>query len=339
MLSIGSVRRRRQIGFTLIELLVVIAIIAILIGLLVPAVQKVREAAARSKCSNNMKQLGTGCHGYADKTNNNKLPPAVLVGRGIGSYDDTNMGPNWAVLILPHVEQEPLYKQYQISIQNYQNFAKINGSTGSNDQGWRGMRGQNIPVYICPSESNGDTLGGRQGGGWARGNYAANAGPADPNATRNGAGSSSNYGLPGNGPMGINYGIGLQQWTNQSGTSNCIMINHIRVGPSADDMRGTWAFGQAGGSYTSLHAAGDCYTPNDTGCCSDDVSGCNDRPDIQMGCWSGGYGQAQARSEHSGGVMTCFGDVSVKFISNSIDERTWYIMNSRNSGQTMQYNF
>ena len=110
------------------------------------------------------------------------------------------------------------------------------------------------------------------------------------------------------------------------------MINHIRVGPSADDMRGSWAFGQAGGSYTSLHAAGDCYTPNDTGDNSDDVLGCVNRKDIAMGCWGSGYGQGQARSTHSGGVNTGMGDGSVRFVRNTVSQRTWFLMNSASDG-------
>src|SRR5262249_35700797 len=94
---------QRRRAFTLIELLVVIAIIAILIGLLVPAVQKVREAAARTQCTNNLKQLGLACHAYHDARK--QLPPAVLVGRGIGWTDENRIGPNWAILILPYIEQ------------------------------------------------------------------------------------------------------------------------------------------------------------------------------------------------------------------------------------------
>ena len=124
----------RRAGFTLIELLVVIAIIAILIALLVPAVQKVREAAARTQCANNLKQIGLAVHGYHDARR--ELPPARL------DYDG---GVTWCILILPHLEQDPLYRQWDITKEYYQISAAA--------------RQTSLPVYFCPSRrSAGDGL-------------------------------------------------------------------------------------------------------------------------------------------------------------------------------------
>src|SRR5438128_306583 len=146
----------RSRGFTLIELLVVIAIIAILIGLLLPAVQKVREAAARSQCSNNLKQLGVAAHNYAGTFNNN-FPPFYRT-----SALNNNAGEIQVfVALLPYIEQDAVYKSFASPL-NLQ-------TKGTNPNiGHSSI----IKTLACPTDN---TYGnGFAQGDWASGCYAAN---------------------------------------------------------------------------------------------------------------------------------------------------------------------
>lgn len=125
-------------GFTLIELLVVIAIIAILVALLVPAVQKVREAAARTTCRNNLKQLGLALHGYHDA--NKKLPPGYAMNvNAMGQ--ETGPGWGWGAHILDYVDQSPLRSQINFGVD-------VTAASHATP------RTQKLAVFLCPSDDN-----------------------------------------------------------------------------------------------------------------------------------------------------------------------------------------
>jgi len=334
--------RLRSRGFTLIELLVVIAIIAILIGLLLPAVQKVREAAARSKCQNNVKQLAIACHSYNDV--NQKLPYAVWVYGGGGQWQNTaNIGPNWVVAILPYIEQGPLYNLYQAQVQAAMQAVTL-GGTWPLQNTWTPMGTQTIPPMVCPSDpfvgtpyTDAGTFSAALGGkNMARGCYAANTGPISGQPQNQNQGNATPSGGSGSyasgGVMGANWSLTMTALTNQDGASNTIMVNHVRAGPVSTDIRGTWIWGWYGASYTGGCPIGDCYGPNDTGGNSDDIIGCTNRPDIQMGCWGSGTGQANARAAHAGVVVAGMGDGSVRNVRNAVTTNIWFFMQSAIDG-------
>jgi prepilin-type N-terminal cleavage/methylation domain-containing protein/prepilin-type processing-associated H-X9-DG protein len=367
--------KRRQ-GFTLIELLVVIGIIAILISLLVPAVQRVRDAAMRLSCSNNLKQIVLAAHDYNDSYL--QLPPGCYIPWAQDGFHDTQditlpFGPNWAVYILPFIEQTPLFEQANVGAYpgtalpaNLTNYPTYNRS-------WRAIRSVQIRVYLCPADTNNRNPYNDPSGvdcpaetGWARGNYAATCGFTDSDHTTNDSPALFNNPFDGTAGDGINpYGVNIPiskgpifyfSTTGQGsylheitdGTSNTIMFNEVRSGINALDPRGTWAIGHPGCSLTE---AGRNYNPTPNNLL-DSPDGQTYGDELQncykfwyfgigsiagMGCFPNTPGDqmnsAIARSLHANGVNAGFADGSVRFIKNSIDQYTWCILQSKDDGQ------
>jgi len=150
------IRHRR--GSTLIELLVVIAIIGILIGLLLPAVQKVREAANRMKCANNLKQLGLALHTFHDSQN--RLPPGGANDQrafggtgagGTGNGSSNEWGSSWMVYILPQVEQDNLYRQWQFFSQSGAFNTNNNTAASGGTEGGALIVTNSTPPYRTPT--------------------------------------------------------------------------------------------------------------------------------------------------------------------------------------------
>jgi prepilin-type N-terminal cleavage/methylation domain-containing protein len=353
-------------AFTLIELLVVIAIIAILIGLLLPAVQKVREAANRMSCTNNLKQIGLALHNYHDT--NNKLPPASQVPWGRVGTDDAHMdytgpfGPNWAVLILPYIEQDNLYRQANVTSFPGVPISTPTGSPppGVNGTGWRTIVATAVKTYLCPSDGNNRKpfLNPAVPGtpeGWARGNYGVTAGYDDYDHVAGGAvfkSSKKNVagaaGLVSSPVMSSNYGAALTDITDC--TSNTIMAAELRAGLTSVDPRGVWALGFPGASVVNAGRGAYNPSPNNTlgGTAADGGDELQDGAQyctpqgaaLKMGCTTSGtlMTSAMSRSLHTGGVSCCLADGSVRFIKDSISELNWCRYLSKEDGQIIDDN-
>lgn len=334
----GSMVWLRRRGFTLIELLVVIAIIAVLIALLLPAVQQAREAARRSQCKNNLKQIGLALHNYHDTFG--KLPPGgVYVNESQPTNSNggaiTEWGPSWMVLILPQMEQTNL-------LQLYSPLYAIS-CPAATYQGNATLRSSKVPNYRCPSDNNIDIPyndGVMPTVLWARASYAASAiqlsgGGAFTQTPWNQQASFQR------GMFGVSDAAKFGDVTD--GLSNTVASWEIRAGCTSGDFRGVWASSRAVGVMSGGCGTGDCKGINDTrdGFGADDVLGCpggnaNDPATLSnMPCWNGGDGQHGPKSTHTGGAHALMGDGSVQFMAQNMNLNTFNAISTVSGNETV----
>jgi prepilin-type N-terminal cleavage/methylation domain-containing protein/prepilin-type processing-associated H-X9-DG protein len=326
---------RSRAAFTLIELLVVIAIIAILIGLLLPAVQKVREAATNAKCKNNLKQIGLAIHKYHDE--NNRLPSGhveleVPVGSGNYIYYQS-----WAIAILPNVEQLNLYQSYNNNVGNQdpvnQNFCKTF-----------------VPVYSCPSDPRinqifaPETLapnGGGQGNPqtlYMSGSYRCMTGQGDEIGTNTFGGfynevqaalarhPNGKGAFHGDGASGM---VAERFVTVSDGLSNTLFIGehitqtHFTRGPF-------WA------DSFNLYSKGASWAPSvPTAYFRPDYDYCTTQMGPAPSSGSSNYCKYGWGAIHTGGINFLFGDGSVRSLNANIDPNVFIALSTIAGGEVI----
>jgi prepilin-type N-terminal cleavage/methylation domain-containing protein/prepilin-type processing-associated H-X9-DG protein len=324
-------------AFTLIELLVVIAIIAILIGLLLPAVQKVREAAARLKCQSNLKQLALGLHNYHDV--NTRLPGAVNQG-----------GPRYTTLfveLLPYIEQNALYQQWDFA--------------NPLDNG-NGRAGTVLKMLLCPSHPGVDGTISLGGGQYALTTYGGNGGtkpfppassPCDGVFFTTGPGSLPNANQAGVTLLGISDGTSntlfLGEKIISDGNLDSYLVAPFDVQPSPpiqpETAYSVWApppgpnaaGGLLGSSVNIGYTMGSAYVPPTP------PPPPIPPPPPPPVPWSGPNGVSTAwwvrlgayGSHHTGGVNVALADGSIRFLSSNISVPTLQAASTRSGGESL----
>jgi len=305
-------------GFTLIELLVVIAIIAILIGLLLPAVQKVREAAARMKCSNNLKQLALGLHGYHD---NFQTFPTY---KNIGAV--TSVG--WHAMILPYIEQTALATRVDLNLASYATAGNTNRLLG----------GYKVDTFLCPSQDqiqSSSTIDNIPGGQLAfTMHYVGVAGPKGTNPT-----TGTAYRL--NGPGTTQAGLaadGILPYHSAFSATAPTVTSGVRIGDITDGTSNTMMIAEWSwqglvtnqGAFRAWQRGGvwDGDFP-----CSKNIA--NSMRTVRY-ITNTNHNETSIGSNHTGGCNVAFGDGSTRFLKESIDlNKVLLPLASRNGGEVV----
>lgn len=322
---------RKYSAFTLVELLVVIAIIGILVAMLLPAVQAAREAARRSQCTSNLKNVALACLNY--EGTNESFPPAYMghdIGGGFTPWPGTtNRAPvweNWVYLTLPYMEGQALADSFIVE----DGSGRVQMSDPRNEI----ARGTEVSVMLCPSDVGRENKLSRHGGNWARGNYGINMlqSPVlwDTAAWDDKPTPMISDWTPQGPQRGISFVNEAQRIGQISdGTSKTALLLELRIGVGDRDPRGTWALSQCGASAHCNHTVNFTSGPND--CATTEMTvraqelideyGQDQLRRECMDVWQGAtfaY-KSKASSRHPGGVMVALADGSVRFVSDFVD--------------------
>ncbi len=316
--------KRQRAGFTLIELLVVIAIIAILIALLLPAVQQAREAARRSQCKNNLKQLGLALHNYHDTAR------TFPIGQ---RYSKSS--PNWRIGVLPFLDQAPLYNTLNFSDVFYSACASTStyGVVYSNKEN-KILAGLVLPVFKCPSSPLSATADvGCNYDKLMVHDYVGISGATPDPAGRTGVCSEdTGYGTwCNNGLLVPNQVMRIRDVTD--GTSNTMIVAEQSGSVGGVDRRAAYHGGWSGFTQTKL--APDFVStelPFGSGTTAVRFSINTKTYSVGAGVY---HGNTIINSFHTGGTHGLLADGAVRFLSENIDFLTLRQLSVRNDGQTL----